>query len=154
MKKIISILLLVCITTSFSGCGVDDYEYVMSNGFHIVRVNSERIVLCAEKSIYEFTAENGKKGLTSCAVENYINEFSYNEQYVAVKQFDPEKLDFENFNSNDFSNPSYYLVDTVSTNIYGPYKLQEEFESACKELNVVGLGEWISTRSDPNKLKN
>jgi hypothetical protein len=107
MKKIISILLLVCISTSFSGCGVDDYEYVMSNGFHIVRVNSERIVLCAEKSIYEFTAENGKKGLTSCAVENYINEFSYNEQYVAVKQFDPEKLDFENFNSNDFSNPSY-----------------------------------------------
>lgn len=149
-KKSIIILLLVCITTSFSGCGVGDYEYIMSNGFRIVRVNSERIVLCAEKCIYEFTAENGEEGLTSCAVESYINEFSYNEQYIAVKQFNPEKLDFENFNSNDFSNPSYYLVDTVSTNVYGPYKSQEEFDFACKELNVVGLCEWISTRSNPN----
>ncbi len=151
MKKIISMLLLVCITTFFSGCGIGDYEYIMSNGFRIVRVNSERIVLSAEKCIYEFTTKNGNKGLTSCAVENYINEFCYNEQYIAVKQFDPEKLDFENFELNDFSNPAYYLVDTVSTNIYGPYKSQEEFEFACNELNVAGFCEWTSTRSDPNK---
>ncbi|MBE6701327.1 MAG: DUF3997 domain-containing protein [Ruminococcaceae bacterium] len=150
-RKSIIILLLVCITVSFNACGVGDYEYIISNGFRIVRVNSERIVLSAEKCIYEFTTKNGNKGLTSCAVENYINEFCYNEQYIAVKQFDPEKLDFENFESNDFSNPAYYLVDAVSTNIYGPYKSQEEFDFACKELNVVGLGEWISTRSNPKK---
>lgn len=150
-RKSIIILLLVCITVSFNACGVGDYEYIMSNGFRIVRVNSERIVLSAEKSIYEFTTKNGTKGLTSCAVENYINEFCYNDQYIAVKQFDPEKLDFENFELNDFSNPAYYLVDTVSTNIYGPYKSQEDFDFACKELNVVGLGEWILTRSNPKK---
>ena len=150
-RKSIIILLLVCITVSFNACGVGDYEYVMPNGYRIVKVNNERIVLSAEKCIYEFTTKNGNKGLTSCAVENYINEFCYNEQYIAVKQFDPEKLDFENFELNDFSNPTYYLVDTVSTNIYGPYKSQEEFDFACNELNVVGLGEWISTRSNPQK---
>lgn len=149
-RRSMIILLLVCITTSFSGCGVGDYEYIMSNGFRIVRVNSERIVLCAEKCIYEFTAENGKKGLTSCAVENYIHEYSFNEHYIAVKWFEPSTIDFEHFELNDFSFPSYYVVDTVSTNIYGPYETEAAFKTACSELNVGELSEWISTRSNPN----
>ena len=152
-RRSIIIFLLVCIITSFSGCGVDDYEYVMSNGFRIVRVNSERIVLCAEKCIYEFTAESGKKGLTSCAVENYIHEFSFDERYIAVKWFEPSTIDFENFNMNNFSNPTYYFVDTISTTVYGPYETQEKFEHACKEMNVGELGKWISTRSNPNEQK-
>ena len=91
----------------------------------------------------KITSRYGDSCTLDIVIETYIHEFSYNEQYIAVKQFNPEKLDFENFNSNDFSNPSYYLVDTVSTNVYGPYKSQEEFDFACEELNVVGLCEWI-----------
>ena len=63
-------------------------------------------------------------------------------------------MDFENFDSNDFSSPLYYVVDTVSTNIHGPYENEAAFETACEELNVGELSEWICTKSNPNKLKN
>lgn len=154
MKKLILILLSVCIMVSFSGC-VSDWLYELPNDYAISNnayVTVDFVKITSKQSgsrLDEFL------GFYSCSlntvIESYINEFCYNEQYVAVKQFDPEKLDFENFELNDFSDPLYYLVDTVSTNIYGPYKSQEEFDFACKELNVVGLGEWISTRSNPNK---
>ena len=142
-KKSIIILLLVCVMAFFSGC-VSDWIYELPNDYAISNNAYTTIELA------KITSRYGDGCTLDIVIETYINEFSYNEQYIAVKQFNPEKLDFENFNSNDFSNPSYYLVDTVSTNIYGPYKSQEEFDFACEELNVVGLCEWISTRSNPN----
>ena len=142
-RRSIIILLLLCIAVSFSSCR-PDWVYELPNDYCIFHNST------VYNSLGKIT--DRYKGCIGAqtVVETYIHEFSYNEQYVAVKQFDPEKLDFENFNSNDFSNPTYYLVDTISGNIYGPYKSQEEFDFACKELKVVGLGEWISTRSDPN----
>ena len=156
LDKKYNLLFSICIVMLLVlvGCGYGDYEYRLPNGFRICRANSETITLNAEKCIYEYTDEDGLKGLSSFAVESYVHEFSYNEQYVAVKQFNPENLDFQNFDSNDFSTPTYYFVDTVSTTVYGPYETQEEFEFACKEMNVGELGEWISTRSNPNDRTN
>lgn len=133
-----------------TGCGTEDYEYKLPNGFRICRINNETITLNAEKSIYEYTNDDGLKGLSSFAVESYIHEFCYNEQYVAVKWFDPEKIDFEDIDSNDFSSPLYYLVDTLATDVFGPYQTQNEFDAACDQMNVGTLGEWISTQSNPD----
>ena len=132
-------------------CGNGDYEYKLPNGFRICRINSETITLNAEKCIYEYTSDEGSKGLSSIAVESYINEFCYNEQYVAVKQFDPKNINFEDIDSNDFSYPLYYLVDTITTDVFGPYKTQKDFDAVCNEIKVGALSKWISTHGNHKK---
>lgn len=146
-KKSIIILLLVCVMVSFSGC-VSDWLYELPNDYAISN-NAYTTI-----DFVKITSRYRGSYTLDIVIETYINEFSYNEQYVAVKQFNPENLDFRNFDSNDFSTPTYYFVDTVSTTVYGPYETQEEFDAACKEMNVGELGEWISTRSNPNDRTN
>ena len=143
-RRSIIILLLACITASFSSC-VSDWLYELPNDYCIFN-NATNY-----NSLDKITHRNKGSCRAEVVVESYVHEFSYNEQYVAVKQFDPEKLDFENFNSNDFSTPTYYLVDTISGNIYGPYKSQKEFETVCREFDVGNLSEWIVTSRNPNK---
>ena len=131
---------------SFSGC-VSDWLYELPNDYAIS--NNAYVTV----DFVKITSRYKGCCTLDIVVESYIHEFSYNEQYVAVKQFDPEELNFEDFNSNDFSTPTYYFVDTISTTVYGPYETKEEFEFACKEMNVGKLGGWISTRSNPNNRK-
>ena len=146
-RRSIIIILLVCIAVSFSAC-VSDWIYELPNDCCIFNNATDY------NSLNKITNRYKGSCNTQIVVESYVHEFSYNEQYVAVKQFNPESLDFQNFDSNDFSTPTYYFVDTVSTTVYGPYETQEEFDAACKEMNVGKLGEWISTRSNPNDRTN
>lgn len=146
LKRSVVILWLICISAFLSGC-VSDWIYELPHDYAISNNAYATIELVKITSRYRDSCT------LDIVVETYVNEFSYNEHYVAVKHFDPEKLDFENFNSNDFSNPSYYLVDTVSTNMYGPYETEAAFETACLELNVGELSEWICTKSNPNKTQ-
>lgn len=145
-KKFLFIFCLSIIVLLLTSCpALSDWLYELPNDYAISSNAYTTIDLAKIKSRY------GDSCTLDIVVETYIDEFAYSERYIAVKQFDPEKLDFENFNSNDFSAPLYYIVDTVSTNVYGPYETKEMFETACAELDVGNLGNWICTRNNPNK---
>lgn len=83
-------------------------------------------------------------------IGTYISEFCYNERYIAVKQLEkPTDEQLENIQALYQEAPDYYLVDTQTEAIYGPFTEKEDFERTCEEQNVGDLGEWIPTVPAP-----
>lgn len=140
-------LTVICVTTILfmTGCpALMDYEYYITDNYSIWHINSGEIFLRYEP--------NGKGSYPAeRVVDTYVREFCYNEQYVAVKQMDPDKINFDDFELNDFSCVVYYLVDMINNAVYGPYETEEEFNQIAENLSVGELCEWKLTRPRPTE---
>lgn len=134
----------------FSACSLDslnwnpqgDWRFALCNDYYISRNNSSNILLGIEV--------NKEVHVLNRIIGTYISEFCYNERYIAVKQLEkPTDEQLENIQALYQEAPDYYLVDTQTEAIYGPFAEKEDFERACKEQNVGDLGEWIPTVPAP-----
>lgn len=143
------IIALVCFF-GLSSCenvnfGVNDWKYdKLPNGYEIWRINSQDIVL-------------GKFNDISLdrVIDRYIIEFCYNDTYICVKQLAiDEDIPYEDVDVSklDYSNPDYYIVNTSSDTVYGPYNFSG-YEQQCKDLNIVKLSKWIKTVPTPKDAK-
>lgn len=131
----ISILLL----TACFGPGLNDWQYELPNDYEIWHVNSHSIV-CGKKD-----TDNS----LSKAVDAYIAEFCYNNQFVGLKCIDvPENWD----GRIDGMEQEYYLIDTKIDGIYGPFSEKEYFEEV-ESNDVSDLSEWIKTKPSPSGCK-
>ena len=152
-KKCLLIVLCFLMTFFLVGCPAwSDWEYYLPNDYIIFRVNSRNIKL-AEQTIYkEKQTIYGKKEYhdIDTVVDNYISEFCYNEQFIAVKQMNPETMNFEDFETNNFESAVFYLVDTSNDDVFGPYQTEAEFNKIIDGKEITNLCQWISTRNNPN----
>ncbi len=132
---------LLCLALAFllAGCigpGASDWRYELPNDYEIWRINS--------RSIRCIRAE-GNQG--SHVLDGYVSAFCYDErnvglQCVSVSEDLQEEI--------DTSAPDYYLLDTQTGELSGPWSLAEW------EGNAAGLAElcpWKATNPAPKGTK-
>ena len=73
-------------------------------------------------------------------VDGCIISTCYNDRYICAKQVDKVKDSLERVNKE---NPRYYILDTETESVYGPYS-KEEFEEKLEEWNITDLTGWQS----------
>lgn len=139
--KTIFCLLILGVMLVLAGCpGYSDWAYDdLPGDYLIVRVNSKHIVF--EKGTFEFSDR---------VINRQIIAFCYDARYICLKRvpvegvddtrFDPEKL--------DTSNPEFYLIDSVTEHVYGPWT-EEAFYKQVDHWGLTGLCEWIPTNPRP-----
>lgn len=111
-----------------------------------MRVNSIDIALIAS----DYSLMNEKGYLTNTIVERYITCFCYNKSYIAVRKIDvSEHISFEDLMNMDFDSALFYLINTETHELYGPYNTLEDFENACLKFEVFDMCDWIDTYPDP-----
>ena len=88
-------------------------------------------------------------------IEGYIEAFCFGKTHVGVKRipFDYLAQRHEDIDHVPTAYPDtereYYLLDTASGTVYGPYTA-EELTARCEELTVTDLCDWISTDGWPD----
>lgn len=71
-------------------------------------------------------------------VAEYIEQFSYGENYIALKCLKSNK----EAGSVDVI---FYIIDTKNEEIYGPYDLESTYETVKEKIVDEELGNWIKT---------
>ncbi len=137
-----SLALFVLLSTSgFNPTG--DWIYHVSDDYAILRLNGRTIQLGKQNPNY-------KVEVYSTVVENYITCFCYNENFVAVRRLNvPGNIMKDEIFEMDFEQAAYYLVDMTTDEIYGPFESADDFNTACADLNVTDLCDWINTHPAP-----
>lgn len=128
------------------GCaGLSDWSYdLLPKDYEIWRVNSQNIVLGRQSG-----------GGLSHTVEPYILRFCSNNTFIAVQRLPLEGLELSagaNVRELDESNREYYLVNTETDIVYGPYT-EEEYIQQLTDLSVGELCGWIETYPTPKGAK-
>lgn len=149
MANVIILIFLFSFCSNLISCNWNargDWSYNLPNGYKIMRVNSTDIVLVA--SDYCLIDEKGY--LTNTMVERYITCFCYNAYYVAVRRIDVSNdMSFEDIVNKDSDSALFYLVNTETNELNGPYSTLEDFENACMKFEIVDLCDWIDTYPAP-----
>lgn len=96
----------------------NNWTYKLNNNYKIKKTSETDIYL----------VKDNKK-----IVNDYISEFSYNDNYVLLKCVDRD------------INIKFYIIDINSDNIYGPYLDYQEFEKNRKEIIKEKTNKWIDT---------
>ena len=143
-KSFIVFLLMLTLLLSLSSCirigGAGDWTFDLPGGYSVMRANN----LCIEV-IQDRTT----------VIEGYIEAFCFGKTHVGVKRipFDYLAQRHEDIEHVPTAYPDtereYYLLDTASGSLYGPYT-SEEFTARCEELTVTDLCDWISTDGWPD----
>ncbi len=118
-----------------------DWTFDLIGGYSIWRVSSVRLVL----------GRYNNMGLSLHAViEPYVTCFAYNERFIAVRKLDvPNGYRQEDIFNMDFDQAEYFIVDSQTDEVYGPYGLYEAFDAQCVALGTGDLGNWIDTYPAP-----
>ncbi len=77
-------------------------------------------------------------------IEDYIAEFCYGKQYIALKCLDA---------NSDNINVKFYIIDTKNDELYGPYLDQETYEKVKEKIVDEELSNWIETITKPEGAK-
>ena len=124
-----------------------DWIYNVSDDYAILRINGSTIQLGKQNPNYRVE-------VYSTVVENYITCFCYNENFVAVRRLNvPGNIMKDEILEMDFEQAAYYLVDMTTDEIYGPFESADDFNTACADLNVTDLCDWIDTYPTPEGAK-
>ena len=135
-KKYLAIVMVVIFTLLCSSCfgpGMNDWHYDLPNGYEIVHVSSHNII-CVNRN---------QTGNTTI-VDAQVSEFCFNDRYVGLKRVDVYDIHEE----IDYSNPVYYLVDTLKGRVYGALS-EEEYISRIDYFDVENMCEWMATKPAP-----
>ena len=135
---VIFVCVFVSIVVLFTGSsGLSDWSYEdLPNSYEVWRINSQDIVVGKVSDNDSFEVK----------IERFVLEFSYNDRFIGVKQF-PIKQDYNiaiDVKKIDTSNLDYYIIDSNSDTIYGPYNYYE-YKNKCDELKVGTMKEWVKT---------
>ena len=118
-----------------------DWEYDLIEDYSIWRINALDISLVKISDVGTHA---------NPVIGSYITCFTFNNQFIAVRKLDvPEGYDQDDIFEMNFDEAKYFIVDTETDEVYGPYESAEDFESGCKEIQTGDLGEWIDTYPAP-----
>ena len=129
-------LLLLC---SCASPGTQDWSYPLPNDYEIWRINSKSIVIGYK--------DPNSTGLdTSQGIDEYVFEFCYNERFVCAKQIGVPR---ESHRPTRGDNPSYYVIDTLNQEVFGPFDSEGLFILELARLRITDLTGWIATVPAP-----
>ena len=122
---------------SFGGNG--DWDFALPNGYEIIRINGYDIILGKEMT----------ESSSSYVIERYVVAFSYADSYVGICRLPiPERAELQDIKQSlekaQISDYLYYIVQTESDSILGPYTY-EAYSEECSSLNKPELLHWIYT---------
>lgn len=131
-------IILLILTMIVYGCsaGRGDWEYALTGGYAINRINAHGIALVR----YEDSTESGVVVIPNFFVTN----FCMNQNYIGIKGIQTAGM-WATDEEIQSQNRELYLVNIPSGDIYGPYSNPESFEKKCDLLSVGDMGEWQST---------
>lgn len=146
LKRFAALFLIISISLLFSSCmllhlvlpddpGSRDWKCVLINNYQIAELSAGKIIL----------GKIDDEGIGEIVIEPCVIAYCVNEKYIGIQQ--KEYSDSQQAVEESIS-PDYYLVDTVSNDVFGPYT-QYEYEQKCTELDIYGMGEWIPTSPRP-----
>ena len=126
---------LVCLLFLVScSAGRGDYYIELQAGYAIDHVNSRKIDITHK--------EDGEVG-RSVVIENYyITSYCLTDIYIALEGIptagwaaSEDELESEQRN--------YYLIDTLSGDLSGPFESKTDFTKFCNTLNFAIFEEWV-----------
>ena len=132
-KAIIATYLFAVLLLLTACPGQNDWEYDNLPGdYSITKLNSQDVSFCSK---------DGQR-----LIDRYITAFCYNSQFIGLQRVPINTPYNELFDSKiwDDSKPEYYLIDTATDAIYGPWSVDNYY----KEIEKYGISEmceWIAT---------
>jgi len=90
-----------------------------------------------------FDTKNGDKQI---GVEEYVAEFSYGKNYIALKCLIPT--------SDNSVKVKFYIIDSKNEDVYGPYENEETYTEVKEKIIDEELNEWIETIKMPEGAIN
>jgi len=121
---------------------VEAWTYELLPNDYIIKKLSNTEVILGKYVDNLFEIEiNGKQ----IGVDEYIAEFSYGNNYIALKCLE---------SNNDNVEVKFYIIDSINENVYGPYKNQETYDAVVEKIVDEELNDWIETIKMPNGAVN
>lgn len=147
MKKrliIIIILLLLGLLTIYliTEPKIEKWTYdLLPNNYAIKKTSNTDVVLGKYIDGLFEVEKDGKQ----IGVEDYIAEFSYGKNYIALKCLEP---------TDDSVKVKFYIIDSKNEDIYGPYNDEETYNKVLEKIVDEQLNEWIETINMPEGAIN
>lgn len=144
MRIFLLLFALLCLFTSFAGPGLNDWTYVLPNGYEMWHINSRQIKIGL--------AENQGLALTdneanSIGIPAHIVAFWHDDRFVCAQTILPDDVDA--YGDGRTVETSYYLLDTLEQYVYGPINEATEFDAIVEQ--VIGDAEvpYVQTWPKP-----
>lgn len=120
--------------TWFFGNPTGDWELELLNNYYLIRVNShcKRITRVTEPRSYADIIDDNL----------YVTDYQVSDPYIYVCGIITQEL-FISDEEKLVNERWYYLVDTVSGEVSGPFDSKESFEDFCTQSEVQIPEEWI-----------
>lgn len=141
-RSVLFVTHVVILCLLLAACpGFSDWEYALPNCYEIVHCNSQEVVF-------------GKiiEGSFQRLIDRYILSFCFDERYIGLQRYpvDPDRPweDILDIHKIDTSNPEYYLVDSATDNIFGPYA-EKDYTQKLNDLGITSMCDWITTEPSP-----
>ena len=106
----------------------------LPNGYLIEKKSETDMVFGKEENGKIITKKDDKK----IGLEEYIAEFSYGENYIALKCINKDK-------ETNTVDVKFYIIDSKKEDIYGPYNLESTYLEVKDKIVTEDLGTWIKT---------
>lgn len=112
---------------------IEKWTYDLLPNDYAIKKTSETDVVLGKyiDGLFEVKKDDKKIG-----VEDYIAEFSYGKNYIALKCAEVK---------NNEIIVKFYIIDTKNDNIYGPYYDDETYLKVSEKIIDEELGNWIET---------
>ena len=120
---------------------VEKWTYDLPNNYAIKKTSGTEVVLGKYvDGLFEVEVDDKQIG-----IEDYIAEFSYSDNYIALKCLIPV---------DDGVLVNFYIVDSLNNNIYGPYEYEDVYTEVVDSIVDEELSDWIETISMPDGAVN
>ena len=120
---------------------IEAWTYNLPNDYAIKKTSDTSVVL-GKYIDGLFEVENDGKQI---GIEEYIAEFSYSKNYIALKCLE---------STTDNIEVNFYIIDSKNENIYGPYKDEETYNKVEEKIVDEELNQWIETIKMPSGAIN
>lgn len=138
-----TLIIIVVASAILAGCaGLGDWETPLRNDYMITRVNGHCITLTRPMESSNYASE-------TVIPKFFISSFCYNDRYIGLLGVPTE----DTFATDDELNQAwygecttYYLVDTVTDTVWGPFQTESEFSTQCAASAGEAPGPWLSTK--------
>ena len=148
--KIVSVMIAFVLTCPLlTSCILyyDDYEIPIIGDFYVSRANLRDCWLIHWEDISNSIDRD-------TIIDTYVREYCNNDRYIGIKQVTlPD--DILDLTSDEYETtlkeltPVYYLVDSQTRDVYGPYENATEYSNKLQELEISDMSEWKYTYPRP-----
>lgn len=135
-----SLIIVICLLLVFSGCSASqwigefgsDWSNDLIAGYTIVRVKSHQIVI----------AYNNDNGIREFVISNYyITGYQIYEDSICLEGI-PTQQRFASEKELETRILCYYLIDTNTKKVAGPFDSMDSFSSHCESVGIDLSNQW------------